>query len=71
MRWEWVEIAFVIFLVGIFGLIAWACVQMGHEDEALMQECVKDHKEYECTLMIRQSRSVGHAAGVYPVIITK
>lgn len=57
LRWHGMEIAIVTAIIVIIVVLGYGLVVGAREKEkarkAFMAECVKDHKEYECTAMWR------------------
>lgn len=57
LRWHGVEIAIVTAIIATIVVFGYGFVGAAREREkarkAFMAECVKDHKEYECTAMWR------------------
>ncbi len=46
-------------LVGFVVVVTVYCVVIdGKENERLMQQCLRDHKEYECVAMLRRHYKV-------------
>lgn len=59
MMWNFEDLMMWILGATIAGLFAWVLYIFIFDDskEVFMRQCLKDHKEYECTAMWRAGRS--------------
>lgn len=55
---DWVMMFFIgAVIILVIAMIAFSVIDGNKEREAFMRECLKDHKEYECTAMWRAGDS--------------
>ena len=55
-RWTMIEKAVAGTIAVLLIVIFFASKQMAAERKAFMDDCTRDHKEYECTLMWKEAQ---------------
>ncbi len=65
IRWNIPEIALAVAIIAI--LVAITAAVVGHQAryEWFMEQCMEDHKEYECVILWRQ----GSRSSIIPIMI--
>ena len=55
-RFTTIEVVVAGLIVGLVGLIVLAGKAAQAEREKFMRDCMRDHKEYECTIMWKEAQ---------------